>query len=46
MLAVSAEGSVKVYSKDQFMKDLVNDHEKDIRGYFEAGARRMLINFT
>jgi len=39
-------GSVEGYSKEQFIKDLVNECEKDIRGCFEAGAKRVSIDFT
>lgn len=39
-------GSVEGYSKEQFVKDLVNECEKDIRGCFEAGAKRVSIDFT
>ncbi|KAJ3742985.1 hypothetical protein DFH05DRAFT_1280221 [Lentinula detonsa] len=34
------------YSKDQFEKDLIEECEKDIRGCFEAGAKRVSIDFT
>lgn len=34
------------YSKDQFVEDLVNECEKDIRGCFAAGAKRVSIDFT
>lgn len=39
-------GSVEGYPKEQFIKDLVNECEKDIRGCFEAGAKRVSIDFT
>lgn len=39
-------GSVEGYSKDQFVKGLVNECEKDIRGCFEAGAKRVSMDFT
>ena len=39
-------GNVEGYSKEQFIKDLVNECEKDIRGCFEAGAKRVSIDFT
>ncbi|KAL8949134.1 MAG: hypothetical protein Q9222_004732 [Ikaeria aurantiellina] len=39
-------GSVEGYSKEDFVKDLVNECEKDIRGCFEAGAKRVSIDFT
>ncbi|KIK56180.1 hypothetical protein GYMLUDRAFT_62222 [Collybiopsis luxurians FD-317 M1] len=34
------------YSKEQFMTDIVNECEKDIRGCFAAGAKRVSIDFT
>lgn len=39
-------GTVEGYPKDEFVKDLVNECEKDIRGCFEAGAQRVSIDFT
>ncbi|KAI4272465.1 MAG: hypothetical protein LQ337_005281 [Flavoplaca oasis] len=39
-------GNVEEYSKEQFVKDLVNECEKDIRRCFEAGAERVSIDFT
>ena len=39
-------GTVEGYPKDEFVKDLVNECEKDIRGCFEAGAKRVSIDFT
>ena len=38
--------TVSGYTKDEFEKDLVNECEKDIRGCFAAGARRVSIDFT
>jgi methionine synthase II (cobalamin-independent) len=37
---------VEGYSKEEFLKDLVDECEKDIRGCFEAGAERVSIDFT
>ncbi|MCJ1313175.1 hypothetical protein MMC25_006852 [Agyrium rufum] len=37
---------IEGYSREEFVKDLVNECEKDIRGCFEAGARRVSIDFT
>ena len=37
---------IKGYTKDQFVADLVNECEKDIRGCFAAGAKRVSIDFT
>lgn len=34
------------YPKSQFLSDLVDECEKDIRGCFEAGAQRVSIDFT
>ncbi|MCJ1353805.1 MAG: hypothetical protein MMC33_003792 [Icmadophila ericetorum] len=39
-------GTVEGYPKEEFVKDLVNECEKDIRGCFEAGAKRVSIDFT
>lgn len=39
-------GSVEGYPKEKFVADLVNECEKDIRGCFEAGAKRVSIDFT
>jgi methionine synthase II (cobalamin-independent) len=39
-------GNVEGYSKEQFEDDVVNECEKDIRGCFAAGARRVSIDFT
>ncbi|KAL8801960.1 MAG: hypothetical protein Q9182_004141 [Xanthomendoza sp. 2 TL-2023] len=39
-------GSVEGYSKEEFVKDLVDECEKDIRGCFEAGAQRVSMDFT
>src|SRR6201999_3232278 len=35
------EGRVEGYSREQFLSDLVDECEKDIRGAFKAGARRV-----
>ncbi|KAK5996083.1 Methionine synthase-like protein [Cladobotryum mycophilum] len=34
------------YSREQFVKDIVDECEKDIRGCFEAGAKRVSVDFT
>ena len=39
-------GTVEGYPKDEFIKDLVNECEKDIRGCFKVGAERVSIDFT
>jgi hypothetical protein len=40
------EGEIEGYPKDEFVKDLINECEKDIRKCFEAGAVRVSIDFT
>ncbi|KAF5381935.1 hypothetical protein D9757_007586 [Collybiopsis confluens] len=37
---------VEGYSKEEFLNDTVNECEKDIRGCFDAGAKRVSIDFT
>ncbi|CAK1363526.1 unnamed protein product [Cercospora beticola] len=37
---------VEGYPRERFLDDLVNECEKDIRGCFEAGAKRVSIDFT
>ncbi len=39
-------GTVEGYPREKFVEDLVNECEKDIRGCFEAGAKRVSIDFT
>ncbi|KIW18569.1 hypothetical protein PV08_02857 [Exophiala spinifera] len=39
-------GTVEGYSREQYEVDLVNECEKDLRGCFAAGARRVSIDFT
>ena len=39
-------GEVEGYRKDEFINDIVNECEKDIRGCFDAGAQRVSIDFT
>lgn len=39
-------GTVEGYPKEQFVEDLINECEKDIRGCFQAGAKRVSIDFT
>ena len=34
------------YTREQFLSDLVDQCEKDIRGAFKAGAKRVSIDFT
>jgi methionine synthase II (cobalamin-independent) len=40
------DGEVKGYSREQFLSDLCDECEKDIRGAFKAGAARVSIDFT
>lgn len=40
------DGEVKGYTREQFLSDLVDECEKDIRGAFKAGAKRVSIDFT
>jgi methionine synthase II (cobalamin-independent) len=40
------EGEVQGYSREQFLSDLCDECEKDIRGAFKAGAARVSIDFT
>jgi hypothetical protein len=39
-------GVVEGYSREEFEKDLVRECVKDIRGCFEAGSKRVSIDFT
>lgn len=40
------EGEVAGYSREQFLADLCDECEKDIRQCFAAGAKRVSIDFT
>jgi methionine synthase II (cobalamin-independent) len=40
------DGSLPGYPRDQFLSDLVDECEKDIRGCLAAGAVRVSIDFT
>ncbi|MCY7344677.1 MAG: hypothetical protein LH614_00500 [Pyrinomonadaceae bacterium] len=40
------DGDIENYTREQFAEDLVNECEKDIRQCFEAGAKRVSIDFT
>jgi methionine synthase II (cobalamin-independent) len=46
MLLYPLEGELPGYTRQQFLDDLVDECEKDIRGCFEAGAVRVSIDFT
>jgi len=38
--------TIEGYTKEQFADDLINECEKDIRGCFQSGAKRVSIDFT
>jgi len=40
------DGEIKGYSREQFLHDLCDECEKDIRMAFKAGAKRVSIDFT
>ncbi|NOT46454.1 MAG: hypothetical protein HOP17_01705 [Acidobacteria bacterium] len=40
------DGEVPGYTREQFLSDLVDECEKDIRKCFDAGAKRVSIDFT
>ena len=40
------DGEVKGYTREQFLSDLCDECEKDIRKAFKAGAARVSIDFT
>ena len=46
MLLYPLEEEIAGYSRDQFLADLCDEVEKDIRGCFDAGAVRVSIDFT
>jgi methionine synthase II (cobalamin-independent) len=46
MLLYPLEGEIEGYSRDQFLADLCDEVEKDIRQCFAAGAARVSIDFT
>src|SRR3954447_1618031 len=46
MLLYPLEGEIAGYSRDQFLADLCDEVEKDIRQCFAAGAVRVSIDFT
>jgi methionine synthase II (cobalamin-independent) len=46
MLLYPLEEEIAGYSREQFLSDLVDECEKDIRQCFEAGAVRVSIDFT
>jgi methionine synthase II (cobalamin-independent) len=46
MLLYPLEGEIDGYSREQFLDDLCDEVEKDIRQCFDAGAVRVSIDFT
>jgi methionine synthase II (cobalamin-independent) len=46
MLLYPLEGEIEGYSRDQFLADLCDEVEKDIRQCFDAGAVRVSVDFT
>ena len=40
------DGEIEGYTREQFLSDLVDECEKDIRKCFAAGAKRVSIDFT
>jgi methionine synthase II (cobalamin-independent) len=46
MLLHPLEGEIPGYSRDEFLSDLCDEVEKDIRQCFAAGAKRVSIDFT
>ena len=46
MLLYPLEEELAGYSREQFLDDVVDEVEKDIRGCFAAGAERVSIDFT
>jgi methionine synthase II (cobalamin-independent) len=46
MLLYPLEGEIEGYSRDQFLSDLCDEVEKDIRQCFAAGAVRVSVDFT
>lgn len=43
---VYTDSSIKNYSREQFLKDLIGEAEKDIRGCLRAGADKVQIDFA
>jgi methionine synthase II (cobalamin-independent) len=46
MLLYPLEGEIEGYSRDQFLADLVDECERDIRQCFASGAVRVSVDFT
>lgn len=43
---VYIEPTIEGYSREQFLDDLINEAEKDIRKCFESGADSVQLDFT
>jgi 5-methyltetrahydropteroyltriglutamate--homocysteine methyltransferase len=43
---VYPEATIEGYSREQFLDDLINEAEKDIRKCFESGAHSVQLDFT
>jgi methionine synthase II (cobalamin-independent) len=46
MLLYPLDGEIPGYSRDQFLDDVIDEAEKDIRKCFTAGAARVSVDFT
>jgi len=46
MLLYPLDGEIEGYSREQFLNDVIDECEKDIRKCFEAGAERVSVDFT
>jgi methionine synthase II (cobalamin-independent) len=46
MLLYPLEGEIEGYSREQFLDDVIDECEKDIRQCFDAGAVRVSVDFT
>ncbi|HEY2601179.1 MAG TPA: hypothetical protein VGI67_06450 [Thermoleophilaceae bacterium] len=46
MLLYPLEGEIEGYPRDEFLSDLCDECEKDIRQCFDAGAVRVSVDFT
>jgi methionine synthase II (cobalamin-independent) len=46
MLLYPLDGEIEDYPREQFLDDVVDECEKDIRQCFEAGAERVSVDFT
>ena len=43
---VYPKATIEGYSREQFLDDLINESEKDIRQCFESGAHFVQLDFT